>query len=473
MSCGSNHKASVSSVCLLSLALLVAGCKKYLTVPPPLDTVAGPGAFASDSSAAAVLNGIYSQLLLRQLFQGNFGIGYETGLYTDELQNNTTLIDLDFYTDALVANNTSLHVWSDLYKGIYSANLAIEGLTPSSLSIRGQLLGEAYFIRAFLHFYLTNLFGDVPIAIHSDYGSTNRLARSPQADVYRQIISDLKQAQTLLDDQYHDQLGAVTDDRGRPNRMAANALLSRVYLYTHDWADAITQAGLVIGAGSFYALASPAGTFLTGSKETIWGLESVLPGVTLIRDAQLYYTAPGTINVVCLNSALVSAFEPGDARWTDWVGVSHVTATATQLATDYYFAYKYKDTAQSPSPAGAISLMRLGEVYLIRAEARAEGGDLAGAVSDLDRVRTRASLGGATAATQAELLTAIGHERQVELFLEEGHRFFDLRRTGQLDAVMTRMAPVKGGTWSAYKQWWPIPITDIQADPWLVQTPGY
>ena len=88
-------------------------------------------------------------------------------------------------------------------------------------------------------------------------------------------------------------------------------------------------------------------------------------------------------------------------------------------------------------------------------------------------VSTRASLGGTTAATQTELLAAIAHERQVELFLEEGHRFFDLRRTGQLDAVMTRMAPVKGGSWSAYKQWWPIPATDIQADPNLTQTPGY
>ena len=62
---------------------------------------------------------------------------------------------------------------------------------------------------------------------------------------------------------------------------------------------------------------------------------------------------------------------------------------------------------------------------------------------------------------------------QLERFLEEGHRFFDLRRTGQLDAVMTGMAPVKGASWSAYKQWWPIPIADIQADPNLTQTPGY
>jgi hypothetical protein len=461
-------------VFLLSLLLLAAGCKKYLTVAPPVYTVAGTGAFMSDSSAVAVLNGIYSQLLLRNLFQGNNGIGYDAGLYTDELQSNLALFDKDIYTDALVANNISLHAWSDLYKAIYATNLAIEGLTPTSLSMRSQLLGEAYFLRAFLHFYLTNLFGAVPIAIHSAYEVTNVLVRSPQADVYRQVIADLKEAQTFFpDDQYRDQRGAVTDNRGRPNRMAATALLSRVYLYTGDWANAAEQAGLVIGAGSFFALVRPASVFLAGSKETIWGMESSFPGGTPLRDAQTYYTFPGTVNFVCLDSALFSVFEPGDARWTNWVGVSHVAATATQPATDYYFDYKYKDTAASPSSPGAIALLRLGELYLIRAEARAEGGDLAGAVSDLNAIRARASLGSATAVTQAELREAILHERQVELFLEEGHRFFDLRRTGQLDVIMTRVAPVKGGTWSPYKQWWPIPITDIQSNPNLVQTPGY
>ena len=485
MSFGSNDKVFFHqtlcrvrclSVVLLSLVLspllFTAGCKKYLTVPPPVDQVVGNGAFASDSSAAAVLNGIYTQLLLDNLFQGNMGIGYDAGLYTDELQSLVLPSDQDFYADSLTAN-AYLQLWPDFYQEIYASNLAIEGLTSSSLTMRDQLLGEAYFLRAFLYFYLTNLFGPIPIAIQSDVETTNRLARSPQADVYQLIIADLQQAQSLLDNFYHDQDGALTDNRGRPNRMAATALLSRVYLYTQDWADAAAQAGLVIGAASSYELVPPALTFLTGSKETIWGMESVLAGVTLLRDAQVYYTFPGTHKAVCLDSALFSVFEPGDARWTNWVGVSHVAATATQPATDYYFAYKYKDTAASPSPAGAISLLRLAEVYLIRAEARAQGGDLAGAASDLNGIRARASLGGTTAATQAELLAAIAHERQVELFLEEGHRFFDLRRTGQLDAVMTGMAPVKGASWSAYKQWWPIPIADIQADPNLTQTPGY
>jgi hypothetical protein len=77
------------------------------------------------------------------------------------------------------------------------------------------------------------------------------------------------------------------------------------------------------------------------------------------------------------------------------------------------------------------------------------------------------------ASDQAALLTAILHERQIELFAEHGHRFFDLRRFGQLDPVMNVEAPVKGASWNSYKQWWPILKTDIQIDPNLVQTPGY
>jgi hypothetical protein len=120
-----------------------------------------------------------------------------------------------------------------------------------------------------------------------------------------------------------------------------------------------------------------------------------------------------------------------------------------------------------------IVLFRLAEQYLIRAEARAQQNNLGGAIPDLNTVRARAGLGGTTASTQADILTAILHECRVEFFTEEGHRFFDLRRTGNLDAVMNIMAPLKGGAWSTNKAWWPIPLTDIQNDTHLTQTPGY
>jgi hypothetical protein len=118
-------------------------------------------------------------------------------------------------------------------------------------------------------------------------------------------------------------------------------------------------------------------------------------------------------------------------------------------------------------------MLRLAEQYLIRAEARAQQSDLTGALADLNAIRARAGLPGSTAMSQTEILNAIQKERRVELFTEGSHRFFDLRRTKNLDAVMTKVSPLKGGSWEPFEQWWPIPLTDVQNNKSLLQTPGY
>jgi len=118
-------------------------------------------------------------------------------------------------------------------------------------------------------------------------------------------------------------------------------------------------------------------------------------------------------------------------------------------------------------------LLRLAEQYLIRAEARAQLNDIKGAATDLNVVRTRAGLGATAAANQTDMVGAVLQERRVELFTEPGHRFFDLKRTGTIDAVMGAAAPLKGGNWASFMQYWPIPTADILADPNLTQTPGY
>jgi hypothetical protein len=489
ISFGAMHLSSASSrslciTCLLPL-VFAAGCKKYLTIPLPADEIAGSGAFASNNAASGVLTGIYGSMSSGSTLQGSGGIGYFAGLYTDEQQNAsvTGITNQAFYTDALSSSIVGGGIWTPMYQQLYTTNLAIEGLTPTQitqLTMRNQLLGEAYFLRAFLHFYLTNVYGTVPIQTTSDYATNDQLARSPQAAVYQQIVSDLKQALTLLDDNYRDENGAITTDRARPNKMAAMALLARVYLYTGDWPDAESQADSLIGNTAIYQLTPPAQTFLTGSQETIWGLAPPAPFYD-VADAAAYIITPGMTPQasgvsVNLSNTLVSAFEAGDTRFSNWVGVSNVPASGTQPAATYYYAYKYKTKTTQTAPAEYLSVLRLGEVYLIRAEARAEQGNISatgGAADDLNAVRARAGLAPTTAATQADMLTAILHERQVELFSEGGHRLFDLRRTGQLNTVMGVQAPLKDGSWQSYMEWWPIPLSDIQADPNLTQTPGF
>ena len=336
--------------------------------------------------------------------------------------------------------------------------------------------GELFYPGAAV-FYLTNLYGDVPLALTSDYQTNNTLSRAPQSQVYQQIIADLRQAQGLLNGVYTDGYGAASTHRVRPNRAAASALLAKTYLYTQKWDSAEAQADSVIGNSS-YSLVPTSQVFGTGSSETIWAL--ALPSSTSQGYQYGFYNngmpspikspnTPPTYNVlVCMDTALVNAFEPGDNRFTNWVRV--VPVSGVSPAVTYYFPNKY--TAQAASNENEI-MLRLAEVYLIRAEARAHQNNISGAQADLDAVRTRAGLPNTTATDAAGLLSAIIRERRVELFTESANRFFDLKRTGTIDQVMTASAPQKGGSWSHYMQLFPIPTNDIIQDPNLTANPGY
>ena len=173
-----------------------------------------------------------------------------------------------------------------------------------------------------------------------------------------------------------------------------------------------------------------------------------------------------------MSSQLQNAFEPNDARFSNWLGTF---TTTTAPITTYHFANKYKVSSLSSTIAVTEYpiVMRLAEQYLIRAEARAQQNNIGGAGTDLNTIRTRAGLGATTASGQADMITAILHERQVELFTEWGHRWFDLKRNDKLNTVMGVVAPTKGGTWSSFKQLMPIPPADILADPNIIQNQGY
>ena len=144
--------------------------------------------------------------------------------------------------------------------------------------------------------------------------------------------------------------------------------------------------------------------------------------------------------------------------------------------TVYYYPYKYKLYFTGQPPVEYPTLLRLAEQYLIRAEARAQQGNLSGpngSLADLNFIRQRAGLPPSTASTQPDVLTAILNERRMELFTEYGHRWLDLIRTQQVNAVMSLVTPGKGGIWQATDTLYPIPLTDIKADLNIRQNPGY
>jgi hypothetical protein len=165
---------------------------------------------------------------------------------------------------------------------------------------------------------------------------------------------------------------------------------------------------------------------------------------------------------------LMNAFEPGDQRrvlWLDSVGTWPYV---------YYYPYKYKAGMMAGVTTEYQMVIRLGELYLIRAEARARQGNIAGALGDLNVIRTRAGLSAYNGSTdQASVLTAIVHEGQMECFTEWGARWLELKRTGLDDQVMTMTDPIKGGVWNMVWALWPLPVSALQSDVRLMQNAGY
>ncbi|MDT3402350.1 RagB/SusD family nutrient uptake outer membrane protein [Mucilaginibacter terrae] len=465
--------------------LAAGGCNKYLDVPLPVNRITGDAAFISDAATSSVVTGLIQQISQAGYTAGSTGVGYTTALYADETQNLNPAIlsNALFYANGLNTSSPSgTTQWTAIYQQLYQVNLAIEKISSGTgtLSYRNQWLGESYFLRGYLLWILTNLYGDAPMPLTSNFELNRTIANSPQASLYSQIIKDLKMAQTLLTVDYKDGYGAATTDRSRPNQLAVRAMLARVYLYQQDWANAEAEATSVISAAN-YQLVPLSQAFLINNKEAVWSFATLTGSTTVVSEYTLYNNAmPAVIPAgrqltsygvnAAMSTDLVNAFEPGDNRLQNWVRQTTVPATATAPALTYYFPNKYKASAVGTEHN---VVLRLAEAYLIRAEARAQQNNLTGGQDDLNAVRQRAGLGLLKPASPELLVAAILKERRTELFTEFGHRLFDLRRTGTLNTVMNAYAPVKGGSWSAYKQYWPRPAEDLQTNPNIQQTPGY
>lgn len=481
-------RAISSLIFLVPLIMIQSSCKKLVEVAPPVTSINVANVYTNAGTAAAVLTGIYSKMVFNSI--GNGGItsaSFLSGLSSDELtlfSGVTNISYFQYYTNSLNTSTNTIDFWVGIYPITFACNSAIEGLNNSNSlppAVKQQLLGEAKFARAFCYFYLVNLYGDVPLAVSTDWQMNAALARAPKVQVWQQIIADLKDAQNLLSSNYlmSDAVSIYltsSAERVRPTKWAANALLARTYLYQQQWDSAEVQATAIINNKGMYDTVSLNNVFLKNTKEAIWQMQPVSPGINTI-DAQTFIlpnSGPSNPNYpVYLNVALVNAFEAGDQRKVNWVG----SVTPPPGSTTYYYPYKYKATTLSGSQAEYITALRLGEQYLIRAEARAQQGNVSGAQSDLNTIRTRAGLANTSANDKPSLLTAIVHERQVELFTEWGHRWLDLKRTGNIDAIMGTpgggICAAKGGSWNTNWQWYPIPLSELQKAPQLVQNTGY
>jgi len=448
---------------LVLVAASLSACKKFVDVDLATNLISKEDAFNSDNSATSATLALYSYFPTVNSLQYTTWLG---GLSADELQMPTGSAELlQFSQNAVVTTNSYVqnYVWNYPYQVIRECNLIINGVSNSAAvttPTKNQLIGEAKFFRSLMYFNMVNFVGGVPIT--SDPVELNNafVPRSSAAEVNAFIISELKEAQSLLPADY----AGTASLKVRANKWAVTALLAKVYLYNKDYVNAEIESSKIINSGT-YTLATLANTFVNTSSETILQL-ATLYGASAFTT---YRTTSSANNVApptyVLLSDFTKGFELNDNRKTSWVD------STTSSTVKYYRINKYKVQNATAASAGNeyTVLFRLAEQYLIRAEARAQQSNISGAQSDVNVVRTRAGLANTSATTQATLLSAIARERKLELFGEFGNRWFDLKRTGTADAVLT---PLRS-TYKTTAQLYPIPDAQILLNNKLTQNPGY
>lgn len=441
---------------VMLLILLLFSCEEFLELEAPSTLLASESVFTSGTEVESAIAGVYAQF--HREVSGRTSISVYYGLYADEL-NNFRESNVALFENELNPETTTVHrFWNLFYSYIYRLNSIIQGIeTSSTLSndVAKRLGSEARFLRAYFYFHLVNMYGDIPAVTTTDYQTNASITRSPVAEIYeRIIIPDLVFARDNFSEEYVNEIPQI-----RPNKSAASALLAKVYLYTENWEGAEIQSSSIIDAG-LYQLITLDDVFFETSEELIWHLER--PNQTFPTFEANTYIIRSTPTFVSLSDDLIAGFEEGDNRLDQWVGSIEFNGAPV------YFPFKYKTRFGDSDER--LAMFRLGEQYLIRAEARAQQNNIAGAQADLNMIRNRAGLPNTTANDQNTLLEAIFNERRVELFTEFGNRWFDMKRTGKADAILGAIKPL----WDDTDILWPVPPSEFQRNPGLgEQNPGY
>lgn len=445
--------------------MIFSSCRKFIDPGQPSSQLTTATVFSSDALATAAQLAIYAQLEGNGFF---FNLSVATAMSADEMINHMPLpYREDIYNNNLTPENTTvISMWSQLYGFIYKANAVYDGVEKSrsvSVAVKKQLKGEALFVRAFCHFYLVQLYGDIPVITTTDYRQNAMEGRQPVTAVYSQIEKDLDQAVGLLSAEYKNASNKSTSERTRPNLYAAKALLARLYLFEEKWALAESAATEVINYSTQYELLSNLNSvFLKNSREAIWQIQAVVPIFNSYAGA--FYPFFRRPNNVSLSPDFVSSFDTADLRFKSWINSIIVDAD------NYFYPFKYKAGQNQPSVTEYTMVLRLAELYLIRAEARSRQQLFTLANEDLNKIRSRAGLEDINLTTEAQLLAEVEQQRRFELFAESGDRWIDLRRTGRISDVLSIS---KAPNWELTDQLYPIPQVEIDRNKNLEQNPGY
>jgi hypothetical protein len=379
--------------------------------------------------------------------------------------------------------------WNGQYQGINLANQVLTNVPPITMdeSLKGRLLAEAKFFRAYHYFNLVRTFGGVPLRLSVPLPGEQEpleqlnLQRASREEVYAQIIQDLTDAASVLPVSYD------AANSTRVTKGAALGMLAKVQMYQENWQEVLNLTTQIMGMGysltpNYYDIFRISGE---NNSESIFEIQAqTVPGNCAASNSQ-WAEVQGVRGqfgwgFVEPSEDLVNAYEEGDERMDATILFRGEVTPEGEKIIDAAPNPRYNQKAYVPgfvtnecgyAKDQNIRILRYAEVLLMHAEAANELGMTEEALSALNMVRERAGLEPIESATQEELREIIWHERRVELALENGDRFFDLVRQGKAAEVFQAL----GKNFTPGKnEVFPIPQQQIDiSGGTLEQNPGY
>ncbi|GHU64195.1 membrane protein [Bacteroidia bacterium] len=445
---------------LVSSSLLINSCEDFLDLKPT-SSIVGENAISDARTARAAVTGIYAQF--KSLYSSSNSINALAQLPGDNVRfggTQTQSVQLD--NNAIPSDNLSIiTVYQNLYSLINRANWVIADIgkvTDVSLTQdeKDKLSGEAYFGRGYAYFELARGWGDAQIQTTptTDLSTIKGITRSPRAAVYAQAIADLEEAEKRLPEDN------IT--RNRAQKSTARAIRAKVHLYAEQWELSEQYASLVI-ANNKYELAYPYKAFFTSpfsSKESVFELNYSSTDKNNHWSSWFPSSLSGSYEFIPTQQLIDLLSNPATAG-----GRSALIKTAG----NYTYGVLYNTNSGATQGTDPEYIIRIADLYLIRAEAKARKAshDYAGAIADLNIIRERAELTPFpfSITDETTILRAIEDERRLE-FAFEADRWYDLARTGRAVEAL--------GVHKDYLLF-PIPKYDIESDPDLGgrNNPGY
>ncbi len=461
---------------ILSLAgvlLTASACQDELFQSPITSKELGKF-LQNETEVEEYVNAAYANLQNNGLYGSYFPMFSEiqSDVTYDEVPANDNGIygQLDQFA-IIPANDAVTSVWRESYRTIQKTNVVlsrIDNVTYAVAATKQARIGEMKFIRALLYFNLVRLYGDVPLVTQetTDPNEYFGKGRAASAQVYDQIKKDLTEAISALPE--------TSTQPGKVVKTAAQTLLAKVQLTLKNYTEARTLLSAVVASGRHTLLADPATVFSISNennREIIFAVQfaSGLNGNTEGSIMFQLYAPSGTVSGAkghnLPTKSLYAQYTAADKRKGTFV-----TATASGIP----WSRKLAQPTVITDGGSDVVILRYADVLLMLAEAENELGNATAAAANLNLIRLRAGLSATTATTQADLRAAIDLERQLEL-VGEGHRWFDLLRTGTAISVMNAWFKANNIliTITTKDLLMPIPQGQIDTDPSIKQNPGY